>query len=289
MPTYDYDVIVAGGGIAGLVTATAVAHFTKQRYRIALLDRNPQTEAGKKTAHGWVCGDAVGKESIDLLQRVLGTTYGKPEIEYLAQGVRLYSPDRSTRIPFEGPVYALNRRLLPQRLVSDARSMGVELLFGVSCDHLHAEDGRVRGVTCHGLPGADSAKRLTTRVVVDAMGQASSLRLDLPPNAKVERRIDPDDLEVTGRRILQFEPGEADPGWFDPRYAIIHLSQRVAPGGYAWTFPKGAAKVNIGVGVRKRSLETRNERYGRRDSLDDLIEEYVRANRALRDPVESRD
>lgn len=289
MPTYDYDVIVAGGGIAGLVTATAVAHTAKQRYRVAVLDRNPEPDAGKKTSQGWVCGDAVGKDAIDRLQSALGTTYGKPELEYLAQGVRLYSPDRSTRIPFEGPVYALNRRLLPQRLVRDARREGVEFLFSTSCDHLVLEGGGVRSVICHGPSDPTGGRRLSARVVVDATGQGSSLRLDLPSGARCERRIEPDDLVLTGRRILQFKPGVEDPTWFDATHAIIHLTQHAAPGGYAWVFPKAATKANIGVGVQKRRLDSRNQRTGRRDGLDDLVEQYVRENQALRQPVESTD
>ena len=29
---------------------------------------------------------------------------------------------------------------------------------------------------------------------------------------------------------------------FDPDYCIIHLDQDIAPGGYAWVFPKGKIK-----------------------------------------------
>lgn len=289
MPIYDYDVIVAGGGIAGLVTATAIAHFARQRYHVAVMDRNAEPEAGKKTSQGWVCGDAVGKDAIDRLQSALGTTYGKPELEYLAQGVRLYSPDRSTRIPFEGPVYALNRKLLPQRLVRDARREGVEFHFSTSCDHLVVEGGAVRGVECHGPAELGTRKRLSARIVVDATGQGSNLRLELPPGTKSERRVEPDDLVLTGRRILQFEPGIEDPTWFDAAYAIIHLTQRAAPGGYAWVFPKAATKANIGVGVQKRRLDSRNQQARRRDGLHDLIEQYVRENKALLNPVESKD
>jgi hypothetical protein len=39
-----------------------------------------------------------------------------------------------------------------------------------------------------------------------------------------------------------------DRSWFDPKHAIIHFDQNLAPGGYCWTFPKGEKK-----GVVKRS------------------------------------
>jgi 2-polyprenyl-6-methoxyphenol hydroxylase-like FAD-dependent oxidoreductase len=62
---FDHDVIVAGGGIAGLITASSVAHYSKQNLSILVIDRNPQSEMGKKTGGGWVCGDAVSNRTLE--------------------------------------------------------------------------------------------------------------------------------------------------------------------------------------------------------------------------------
>lgn len=286
---FDYDVIIAGGGMAGLVTAASIAIFSKQSFRILVVDRNSEAMPGKKTVNGWTCGDAVGKNSIEYIERTIGIKYAKPELEYLADGVVLYSPDRSTKIPFEGPCYALNRKLLPKRQVQDAAKLGVEFAFGVSCDRLLAEDGCVRGVTGRNLVD-NSAFKKTAKVVVDSAGQATTLRPNLPVQSKVERRIDLDDLESTGRRIVEFERREkGDSSWFDSDYAIIHLNQRIAPSGYAWIFPKGETKANIGVGVQKKSLDRRNQRYGFKDDLNDLIDQYINKNKAIKNPIDSTD
>jgi digeranylgeranylglycerophospholipid reductase len=36
---------------------------------------------------------------------------------------------------------------------------------------------------------------------------------------------------------------------FDPDAIVLHFGDRVAPGGYAWVFPKGPRAANIGLGV----------------------------------------
>ena len=57
----DYDLIIAGGGLAGLIVASSAAYYSKQSIKILVVDRNPFSQLGKKTVSGWVCGDAVGK------------------------------------------------------------------------------------------------------------------------------------------------------------------------------------------------------------------------------------
>ncbi len=46
---YDYDIIVAGAGMSGSLAAAMAA---KRGYKVALLDRNKEEEAGKKTNWG---------------------------------------------------------------------------------------------------------------------------------------------------------------------------------------------------------------------------------------------
>ncbi|MGH9996984.1 MAG: FAD-binding protein, partial [Nitrososphaeraceae archaeon] len=60
----DYDIIVAGGGLAGMIAASSAAYYSNQSLKILVVDRNPSPHLGKKTISGWVCGDAVGKNSV---------------------------------------------------------------------------------------------------------------------------------------------------------------------------------------------------------------------------------
>jgi digeranylgeranylglycerophospholipid reductase len=280
---YDYDVIIAGGGMAGLITAASIGVYSKQNARVLVLDRNPPDQPGKKTINGWTCGDATSKGSLEYLAKNIGIRYSSPELEHPVRGVLVFSPDHETKVLFEGEGFILNRKLLPRRQVEDARRLGVEFEFGVSAESLIAEDGWVKGVVCRRVADG-STFRKTAKVVVDATGSASKLRQHIPIDCKVEREIDRDDLESTGRYILEFDVASDDRTWFDPDYAIIHLDQYLAPGGYAWTFAKGRSKVNIGLGVQKSALDARNMRYGKKDNLQSLIDQYIAANRAISNP-----
>jgi digeranylgeranylglycerophospholipid reductase len=60
----DYDIIVAGGGLAGMIVAYSAAYYSKQSLRILVVDRNPLSVVGKKTITGWVCGDTCQIELI---------------------------------------------------------------------------------------------------------------------------------------------------------------------------------------------------------------------------------
>ncbi len=278
----DFDVIIVGAGIAGLVAAASAAKHSNQDLRILVIDRNPRVEAGKKTSGGWVCGDAVSKACLDYLTSKVGVRYGKPELEHHVEGVVAYSPDHSSKATFDGEGFVLNRKLLPQRQVSDAEKLGVAFEFEASAEALMAEDGFITGVQCRSMKDNSVFER-TAKIVVDATGSASRLRTGLPIRSYIEKEIDKEnDLESTGRYILKFEVGENDNTFFDPKFCIIHLDQDIAPGGYAWVFPKGEDKVNIGLGVQRRVLESRNRRMGRKDTLQSLIDEYVRLNPVIR-------
>jgi len=279
---FDHDVIVAGGGIAGLITASSVAHHSKQDLSILVIDRNPQSEMGKKTGGGWVCGDAVSKGSLDFLESHVGIKYGKPELEWSVHGVVAYSPDHQSKAMFDGQGFILNRRLLPERQRQDAEKLGVQFQFNAYADSLIAKDGFIRGVRCRSAKDNSTFKK-TAKVVVDATGSASRLRTSLPIKSFIEKEIDKEqDIESTGRYIITFEVARDDKTYFDPDYAIIHLDQKIAPGGYAWVFPKGENKANVGLGVAQRILVERNRAYGRNDTLSSLIEDYVRNNPAIK-------
>lgn len=284
----DYDVIIAGGGLAGTVTAQAISHHSKQNARILVVDRNPQFMPGRKSLAGWVCGDACSKEAVDFMSERIGVTWTKPEIEHDVKGVTAYSPDKETAIPFDGDGFMLNRQKLPE--IQNARCVkaGIEFEYEINLTGLSYDDGQVTGVR-----GIDNKTKQpfakTTKVVVDATGVTSMLRNGIKNTTKIERRIDRRDLESTGRYIMYFDPGKEDLAEFDPDYCIIHLDQDIAPGGYGWVFPKGDDKVNIGLGVEKSLLDRRNKRLGKSDNVESLMKEYLERNTVIKNSRLSED
>ena len=279
----DYDIIVAGGGLAGLIVASSAAYYSNQSMKILVIDRNAIPQQGKKTVSGWVCGDAVGKNTVDYMADRIKISWGYPEIEHPVKGVIAYSPDHETGISFDGEGYILNRQLLPQRQLRDATKAGIEIKERVALRSLMVEGNSVIGVEGDDLDDKTAFKK-TAKLVVDCTGVTSVLRTNLPIKSFIQRRIDRDDLEATGRYIYNFELALEDKTYFDSDYCIIHLDQKLAPGGYGWVFPKGENKVNIGLGVQQKAFDTRNRVMGVHPDLKTLINEYVEVNPVIKSP-----
>lgn len=284
----DYDVIVAGGGLAGTIAAQSVSYYSKQKLSILVIDRSTQFTPGQKNISGWTCGDAVSKETVDFMTNRIKIPWTEPEIEHHVKGVMAFSPDRETSIPFDGDGYMLNRQKLPEVQNQRAQKMGVKFDFEINLTGLLYDGNQVTGVQ-----GIDNKTKQpykkTGKIVIDATGITSMLRNQIQNTTKIERKIDRRDIESTGRHIMYFDKGEQDLSEFDPDYCIIHLDQDIAPGGYGWVFPKGEDKVNIGLGVEKTILDKRNKRLGKNDNVSSLIEEYVHRNKAIKNPRLSTD
>jgi flavin-dependent dehydrogenase len=284
----DYDLIVAGGGLAGMVAAQSAAHYSNQRLSILVIDRNPPILLGRKTINGWICGDAVSKEAVDYMGSRIKSIWSAPEIEHKVKGVMALSPDRETAIPFDGDGYLLNRQQLPQSQYKEAQKRGIDVDFEINLNSLLYDGSQVIGVEGTSRKTNQPYKK-TAKVVIDATGVASMLRNGVKNTKKMEKKIDRTDVESTGRHIMYFDKGEEDLTEFDPDYCLIHLDQDIAPGGYGWVFPKGQNKVNIGLGVEKTLLEKRNKRLGKHDDVTGLINQYVARNRAIKNPRLSTD
>ncbi len=285
----DYDLIVAGGGLAGMVAAQSAAHHSKQNLSILVIDRNPPILLGRKSISGWVCGDAVSGEAVNYMGKKINVSWGKPELEHKVKGVMALSPDRETSIPFDGDGYLLNRQVLPQTQYKESLKRGISVDFEVNLTNLLYDGNQVVGVEGLDKKSNNQPYKKTAKVVIDATGVTSMLRNQIKNTTKMEKKIDRTDLESTGRHIMYFDQGEDDLSEFDPDYCLIHLDQDIAPGGYGWVFPKGKNKVNIGLGVEKTLLDKRNKRLGKHDDVSGLINQYVARNRAIKNPRISTD
>ena len=284
----DYDVIIAGGGLAGTIAAQSVSHYSKQGLKILVVDRNSSFLPGRKSVGGWICGDAVSKEAVDYMSERIKVNWTEPEIEHKVKGVMAFSPNRETSIPFDGDGYMLNRQKLPERQNERSMKMGINFDFEINLTGLVYDGNQVVGV--QGIDNKNKQPyKKTAKIVIDATGITSMLRNQIQNTTKIEKKVDRRDVESTGRHIMYFEDGEEDLSEFDPDYCIIHLDQDIAPGGYGWVFPKGKNKVNIGLGVEKTLLDKRNKRLGKNDNVSMLIDQYVARNRAIKNPKLSTD
>ena len=274
---YDYDVIVAGAGVAGSLAAASAA---KHGAKTLLLDRNSESEPGKKTNWGWVCGDAVAKAHIDFVEKELAIGLSNPELDSRVDCVYALSPDLTNRFSFEGEGYTLDRPKTARKLLSVAVKNGAEYRPRYEIEGPIIENGELTGV--FGKDDKTQRFDLRSRIVIDCLGMASTIRRRLPANDFIEKDVKTEDIESTGRYIANFELEKEDLTYYDPKNAIIHLNQSMAPGGYGWVFPKSGGRVNIGVGIEMKSLKKRNEMLGKNDNLHTLIDAYIAWNKSVK-------
>ncbi|MEM0147556.1 MAG: NAD(P)/FAD-dependent oxidoreductase [Candidatus Micrarchaeaceae archaeon] len=274
----EYDLIIAGGGMAGLAAALTAS---KLGIKAILLDRNKIDEIGKKTNWGWVCGDAVAKAHLDFVKAHTGTTFSEPEIDKNLNKIYALSPDLESKFPFEGEGAILNRPLFEQKLLQIALKNGIEYEPEFEVEGPIINENAVKGI--YGKNKAKKDVQILGKITIDALGIATTIRRKLPENPYIERNIDIDDIEATGRYIYTFKINHEDKRFYDPDNALIHLNQQIAPGGYGWVFPKKNNKINIGLGVQKTSLELRNKKMNKNSTLQQLLDEYVKSNPVFKD------
>jgi len=244
----EYDVVIAGAGVAGCMAATTIGARGSE-LRVLLVDRNPRPEVGKKTTHGWICGDAVGEHHAKFVHRELGITFGAPEIENRVNAVLVSSPDGEVKHPFEGAGYLLDRPKFARRLLDEALKSGVEYRDSTQAVDLLTEGDYVSGVVCQDLRKKGSQPYgVPSKLVIDATGMSTKLRRNLKIPSFIEKEIHRDDVEPTIRMQARLADGLS----VDPSYCEIYLDAERAPGGYLWVFPKSSNKVNIGLGIQQK-------------------------------------
>lgn len=219
--SYDYDVVIVGGGPAGLSAAWGAA---KKGLRVAVLERD----------------EAIGQNV-----RTSGVTWIKeaksfgipPECYNEISKYAFYSPNNYVIKKSETAQAAvLDVRKTYQFLAYQAASVGADIFLRTTVtDVVKNDKGKLAGVK------ATSEKQevvFNSKLVIDASGFYSvvgrSLGIALPwkrfgAGAEYEAYVDKVDSDT----------------WH------LMVGSQYSPAGYAWVFPLGKNKVRIGVGVGK--------------------------------------
>ena len=233
-----YDVIVVGAGTAGCLAAKTIA---EKGLKVCLIEKKPSEEIGEK-----VCGDALGEHHLKFLGLEKPTG---GELEAKIDGIKIYSPDENTIFTiadkdFIG--YLLNRRLFGQWLLKKATDEGAILKDNMNFRSPIIEKGAVSGISVKNMKNGKITE-IHSKVVVDATGYFGMVRKQLPVEMGIDREIANQDVEACYREIRQLKQETEN-----TRYCEIYLNQKASPGGYIWIFPKGGARVNVGLGICMR-------------------------------------
>ncbi len=226
-----YDVLVAGGGIAGSLLSYFLA---SKGYDVVIVEQKDGNDTMK------VCGDAIGKHHFDKI----GIPHPSgDELAGVFKGVKVVAPNGKDEIIVGGEGYALNRPLFVKRLRKMAYDYGAELLDKHAALRPIIEGSMMKGVEIFDLRNREK-EEIEANIVVDATGVTAAVRTKLPQEWPVSEKVPSEDYNVCYREILELDK-EIETG-----YAVIYLSTIIAPGGYWWWFPKSENVVNLGLGVK---------------------------------------
>ena len=219
------DVAVIGAGPAGSRTAAQVA---SRGLRVLLLEKRG------RIGYPVRCAEAIGPR--DDVERYL--TLDESLVSSPVNGVLIVSPDGARfEREMRGIGFIVDRMLFDGRLAAAAVSAGAELRTGHQAEGLLRKNGRVCGVRVKDL-ASGARYDVAAEVVVGADGVES-----LSPRwAGLKKHFLPDEIFSCAQELID--------GIDVPSERIeFHLGRRLAPGGYAWVFPKGARTANVGVGI----------------------------------------
>ncbi len=233
-----YDAIVVGAGTAGCLAAKTVA---EKGLKVALIEKSPKSDVGNK-----ICGDALGEHHLKFLGLEKPTG---GELEAKIDGIKIFSPDENTVFTiadkdFIG--YLLNRPLFGKWLLKKATDAGANFQDNTNFRSPIIEKGAVVGISAKNMK-TGKVSELRSKVVVDATGYFGMVRKQLPTEMGIERELSPLDVEACYREIRQLKQEQTN-----TNFCEIYLNQKASPGGYIWVFPKGGARVNVGIGAIMR-------------------------------------
>ncbi len=220
-----FDVVVIGAGPAG---SRAAAQIARGGARVLLLEKRP------RVGHPVRCAEAVGpREDVERYLALDETIVSSP-----IDGFLVVAPD-GTRFHREMPGigFVVDRELFDRRLADAAVAAGAELRAGHQAMGLLRDGDRVSGARVKDLAGG-AEYDVPAAVTVGADGVES-----LSPRwAGLKKSFRPDEIFACAEELVD---GVDVPG----RCIEFHLGAAFAPGGYAWVFPKGPGRANVGVGI----------------------------------------
>ena len=234
--TRDLDVLVVGAGPAGAVAAWEAKRAAPE-LDVLLIERDRAVGAPVRCAEG--VGDAGLRE--------FAAPEGAPWVARKITRVIFLAPDDTeVKVAQREVGWILDRTRFDAYLAAQAVAAGADLRVGIEATGMQrCPDGRwhVR------LRGAGSEETVRARVVIGADGVEAMVGRW----AGLDTRVPARDMESCAQYVLQGID-------VDPDAIYIQWGERVAPGGYAWVFPKGDGTANVGLGLVALRSDGRNAR-----------------------------
>jgi len=228
----SYDVLVVGAGPAG---STAAMYAAENGASVLLLDK--KKEIGSPIQCAGFLPDASEVQALLHEARLPDTLKNYPESCVLQRTdtQRIITPNCNIKeFAVRGTV--LDRRRYDQFLAEQAARAGAELMVKTRVT-------KIEGTTVE-TSGAFGKHTIKAKAIIGADGPnsfvAKSKGLALKPELK-ETSV-----------ALEYQVKNVD---IDPSCLEMYFGKDFVPGGYAWIFPEGQDRANVGIGIRSGMAE----------------------------------
>jgi digeranylgeranylglycerophospholipid reductase len=259
IPKASYDVIVVGAGPAG---STAAMYAARDGASVLLLDK--KKEIGNPIQCAGFIPDASEIEALLPDAELPDSLKFYPDscILQRIKTQRIFPPNCSVKeFAVKGTV--LDRRRYDQFLAEKAAKMGAELLIKTRVT-------KIEGTTVE-TSGIFGKHKIKAKVIIGADG----------PNSLVAKSkglaFKPGDKEIS--LALEYQVRNVD---IDPDALEMYFGNAFMPGGYAWIFPEGEDRANVGVGIRRGMAEKGTSV---KEYLNRFIQNHPIASRKLENRV----
>ncbi len=219
-----YDVVVVGAGPGGSVAAREAAELGLS---VLLLEKRQEIGSPVRCAEG--IAHEMLAPFIEPDPHWISAVVSKAQI--VVEGAAMVTEQAEGR---QG--YVLERRVFDRVLAEEAAQAGARVMVKTAATGLLLEGGVVRGVVARGPVGT---MEIECAVVIGADGVESQVG----PWAGLDTTLPLRDTMACAQYLLAGIE-------IDPACCCYYIGQEVAPGGYAWVFPKGEGKANVGLGIQ---------------------------------------
>jgi flavin-dependent dehydrogenase len=247
---YDYDVIILGGGMAGLTLAMQIKQ-REPKIKIALLERR-KNEA-PSAAH------KVGESTVELgtyyLREVLKLKDYLEENHLHKHGLRFYfSPhvretiekraEYGARNELFVPSHQIDRGTFENDMIDMITQLGVEVMMDTTIKDIDLSD---EGHTIKCLQSGEE-KQLTAKWVVDATGRANFLKRKEGLKKDIDHNINSVWFRVEGEiDVASWSEDEAWKKYINPGLRRLGTVHFMGKGYWVWFIPLSSGNTSVGI------------------------------------------
>ncbi len=217
------DILVIGGGPAGLMAARSAS-----RLGLEVLLVEAHEVFGLKP-----CGEGVSSHCFETAELPPSSGIVIEKI----RGFIVHAPDESKRVRLvsEGDIqgYIIDKRAFLKKMAELAQDYGAKVMMRTRVEDVQLTSD---GAVAKAFSGAEELK-IKAKLVIGCEGYTSV----------VARKF----FDRSGYELIpcvQFRMKNVELPHDD--VLLFYVGNNVAPGGYAWVFPRGDRMANVGLGVR---------------------------------------